>query len=93
MGRTHSVRDSYQTQEDSLKRFCGSSPCVLAEYYDLTRTNLPEAALDPLDISEEGFCKFMEAHNWAWGYSKTPKPLGRAGNDVSKTCMVSQFGI
>jgi hypothetical protein len=85
LGRTHSVRASYKTREESFKRLFGSSPRALAEqWYDLTRTEIPEATLDPRDISEEGFCKFMKAHNWVWDYPKNAETFGVRWNQCER---------
>lgn len=75
--KCHRKCASNATREVSFKRLYGSSPRVLAEqWYDLTTTEIPGAKLEEKDVSEEGFRKFLQAHNWVWDYPKNAESFG-----------------
>ena len=76
--RTYSHRATTRTREESIMSLYGSSSRVLAEqWYDLTTTSVEGAKLDPEDISEAGFLKFMKAHNWVWDYPKNAETFAQ----------------
>lgn len=69
MGIEHKRWASWETRVVSFKNHYGSSPRVLAQqWYDLTVTELPCARLNKEEVSEAGFRRFMQAHNWLWSY-------------------------
>lgn len=78
-------RKSKKTLEAKFHKEYGSSSFDLAQmWFDLCRTDIPEAKLKAKDQSESGFKCFLVAHHFLWTYPKNADVLADNFNMCEK---------
>ena len=65
-----------EAKNEDFRSHYGASPLTLAsQWFDLTKTDIPEAQLTAKEESTKGFKMFLIAHFFLWNYPKNSKVL------------------